>query len=459
MPRPLNGENVAITMVEIVAPSSRNASCPCGSGKRYKHCHGSIAAVQPNPFAPTRFAEMEAQIFATGEASPDPGTRLNTRINRLVMEGKSREAAALLIQEIPRFLPMNAPRRAFGTASSTPIQQLVIGNSHHLMKNADAADIGEACGLPVILADLRAGRGMESIAPGTLVILTGHTNNAEPDVLRAIKAQRPDCVAVVWLFDNHLRYLANALTASSADLCFPSHPMPMDYLSHVAPGRIGPTIPLATAQWSRPQLTGFWQRFEKEARSDALTGHYTFYALAHRRNALLAQAIEEWPQAELSLRDDWSYHRQSPENRFLQWRRFKTSLCLPVANDLSNRFFDALATGQVPIVASDILDLDRVIPSDLQTSLPIIRLQDYTVDALREAHERAIAAFDREGSEGAERRHRLILGNHMLANRIRVLVDQSAHAIGLAKSRLGAFVAGNRAAGGKGVEVLNRLRV
>ena len=27
----------------IEAPVSRNAPCPCGSGKKYKHCHGQIA--------------------------------------------------------------------------------------------------------------------------------------------------------------------------------------------------------------------------------------------------------------------------------------------------------------------------------------------------------------------------------------------------------------------------------
>ena len=26
-----------------VAPVSRNAPCPCGSGKKYKHCHGQLA--------------------------------------------------------------------------------------------------------------------------------------------------------------------------------------------------------------------------------------------------------------------------------------------------------------------------------------------------------------------------------------------------------------------------------
>lgn len=27
----------------VVAPTSRNAPCPCGSGQKYKHCHGQAA--------------------------------------------------------------------------------------------------------------------------------------------------------------------------------------------------------------------------------------------------------------------------------------------------------------------------------------------------------------------------------------------------------------------------------
>ena len=27
----------------VVAPTSRNAPCPCGSGRKYKHCHGVVA--------------------------------------------------------------------------------------------------------------------------------------------------------------------------------------------------------------------------------------------------------------------------------------------------------------------------------------------------------------------------------------------------------------------------------
>jgi hypothetical protein len=413
------------TVLAPKVPVSRNAPCPCGSGKRYKHCHG---AIKPFSFTPHRLAEYEAQVIANVEAEADPTRRLNSRINLLIMEGKSFEAATLLVQEFPHFLPTNTSQ-VLGTRTETPIERLVIGNGPHLMWNADADDLEEACGLPVVLADLNAGQGREALAPKTLVISTGtsHPTLSWPDLLRAVRAHTPGCMVVVWLFDNHHSYLINAQVACSADRCFPSHPIPMDYLSQVALGRIGPRIPLATVQWSRPQLSRLWKLYERERRSDALSGHYALYPQGHRRNVLLAQAIEDWPQTDLSLRRDMSYHRQSPENRFLQWRRYKASVCLPLVNDLSNRFFDALAAGQVPIAAPDILDLDRVIPPDLQTSLPIIRLQDYTVAALRDAHERAIAAYDSEGNEGAERRHRFVLGNHMLANRIRLLVEETAH--------------------------------
>jgi preprotein translocase subunit SecA len=33
----------AADLAEITPPSSRNAPCPCGSGRKYKHCHGAVA--------------------------------------------------------------------------------------------------------------------------------------------------------------------------------------------------------------------------------------------------------------------------------------------------------------------------------------------------------------------------------------------------------------------------------
>jgi hypothetical protein len=364
-----------------------------------------------------RFNKAEALMFASADASPDPALRLTSRINRLITEGRPRNAAMLLAQELPRFISPGKTGSTFGIASG-PIERLVVHNGHPLMQRANADDLSAACSLPVTLTNLASAKPADFASPGTLIVLTGHTQGAEPGVLRALKAAAPTGTVVVWLFDNHHGYLANALTAAAADLCFPAHPMPADYLSPIAPGRIGPVVPLATGQWSRPELAALYARFGAEPRSEALSGHYAFYAQAHRRNSLIAQIMGQWPEAQITLNNDWSYHSESPENRFLRWRRFKTSVCLPVANDLSNRFFDALAAGQVPIVTSDILDLDAVIPAADQASLPVVRLKDYTVSALRAAHEEAVAAFDRDGEAGAERRHRYVVERHMLAHRI-----------------------------------------
>lgn len=37
-------DHFSVSVGSLQAPSSRNAACPCGSGKRYKHCHGKLKA-------------------------------------------------------------------------------------------------------------------------------------------------------------------------------------------------------------------------------------------------------------------------------------------------------------------------------------------------------------------------------------------------------------------------------
>ena len=55
-------------MSSIAASTSRNAACPCGSGKRFKDCHG---ALRPTAMAWVRrgLSEMQARQFAAAEAS------------------------------------------------------------------------------------------------------------------------------------------------------------------------------------------------------------------------------------------------------------------------------------------------------------------------------------------------------------------------------------------------------
>jgi tetratricopeptide (TPR) repeat protein len=49
--------------MEVVAPASRNSPCPCGSGKRYKQCHGAEGA-NPLPVHAPRAATLQRALAA-----------------------------------------------------------------------------------------------------------------------------------------------------------------------------------------------------------------------------------------------------------------------------------------------------------------------------------------------------------------------------------------------------------
>lgn len=353
-------------------------------------------------------------------------TDWNNRMDHLVVQGRHADAVALLEQAMPEALRRGVRNDAVppATAITGAISRVVIDCGHHLMHPAEANELAGACGLPVQLADLSVAAPADyGAAADTLVIYSRGIRMAKAGTLRAIKQAHPDCPVVAWSFANHVSYLANALLAVAADITFPAHVTPVDYLARWAPGRVGPVVPLALLQWSGAVLSRLYHQCRNEQRSDALSGHFALYAVAQRRNRLIADAIAAWPEADLSLRRGWRYHELLPLDRFLSWRRCKTSLALPVCGDLSTRFFDALAAGQVPIVPRDVLGFDRIIPPEDQATLPIVRLESYDVDALRAAHASAIKAFDRGGEAAAAERHQYVLRHHLLAHRIGDIVS------------------------------------
>ena len=54
-----------MTAAAVAPPSSRNAPCPCGSGQRYKDCHGALAA--PLATTPEALRLQAEQAFASGQ--------------------------------------------------------------------------------------------------------------------------------------------------------------------------------------------------------------------------------------------------------------------------------------------------------------------------------------------------------------------------------------------------------
>lgn len=52
-------------------PASRNAPCPCGSGQRYKACHGAVAAVAPSELDTLLHAALAAQQAGRWDEAAD----------------------------------------------------------------------------------------------------------------------------------------------------------------------------------------------------------------------------------------------------------------------------------------------------------------------------------------------------------------------------------------------------
>ncbi|MBI3148293.1 MAG: tetratricopeptide repeat protein [Betaproteobacteria bacterium] len=80
----------------IAAPASRNALCPCGSGKRYKHCHGVSANAEPLATAGPAPEPVDiASLLHEGLARSEVGDHLGAaRIYREVLERDPRHPDA-----------------------------------------------------------------------------------------------------------------------------------------------------------------------------------------------------------------------------------------------------------------------------------------------------------------------------------------------------------------------------
>jgi predicted O-linked N-acetylglucosamine transferase (SPINDLY family) len=91
----------------LAPPASRNAPCPCGSGKRYKDCHGALAATAMG-WVQRALAQMQTHDYVAAEASfreaaklaPDDA-RIHADIATLcILQNRHDDAEAPLIRAL-----------------------------------------------------------------------------------------------------------------------------------------------------------------------------------------------------------------------------------------------------------------------------------------------------------------------------------------------------------------------
>ncbi|WP_146255515.1 hypothetical protein [Azospirillum sp. TSA6c] len=257
-----------------------------------------------------------------------------------------------------------------------------------------------------------------------IVILCSHLKSEEILAWKLQNMPRQPFVAL-WAWDNHHEPILNSRAAMIADAVFPAHWFAHEDMSNAAT-LIAPHLPLCITQWSGIFLASMEERIVAAERCDKLYGGFFNHADAKERNGLIASYRERYPNDHvftLGIDKRPAYFSFSQEQRLLDWASYKVSVILPLRNDISQRLFDALVCGLIPIVPPEFPDLDLVISRQDQHSLPIVRMESYSVEGIADAHARALKLFDRDGEQGVVRRHRFARDNHGLRNRIDRLVS------------------------------------
>jgi hypothetical protein len=249
----------------------------------------------------------------------------------------------------------------------------------------------------------------------------------EADSIRQLPTGRPHPLILGWLWNNHHRLADNHEIAQLLDIVVPMHGEYVEYLRNDRAIQWDPALPCVT-QWTRSEAGEHSANARRVERESRLHGCFVDQPQATGRDRFLLQSMEALvDDSALSVLPESTmnahFARPSAE-RFMEYCGYKASLVLPLKRELPHDVFDALLTGQIPLVPDDMGDFDRVIPPALQALLPIFRYRVGDTASLLEAHGQAVEAFDREGETGTDRRHRFALENHLFDNRIEQLLER-----------------------------------
>jgi hypothetical protein len=250
-----------------------------------------------------------------------------------------------------------------------------------------------------------------------LCVLSCH-NEGEEALLFNLRKNNIAKFYFAWMWDNHHHHLINIRTAMLADVVFSSHWHKHQYLNYPIT-LCGAHVPPYSRQWSAHLILQIYPDGLPTARADGLFGGFGRYQWLPERNAFIEQLMKRCPDHALSLVDVESYFRLPITDRLAAWMKHKVHLIVPVARDVSTRVFEALMTGQIPLVPDNVPDLDCVVSPDLQQLLPILRWRHGSIESVQAAWRAGVARFDSEGAVGVVRRHAFARDHHSLIARLR----------------------------------------
>jgi tetratricopeptide (TPR) repeat protein len=250
-----------------------------------------------------------------------------------------------------------------------------------------------------------------------------------PSDLEKLKKVHSCGLWVSWFWCNHQRYPLNAKIAQRVDVCIAAQAFIEEILQN-SHSLLANSVPVAVVRWTKNQAQRLFQAYGYGDRSTQLYGRFSFSQWTQRQKQFVDEIRQCLPSHQLGILGEveqdnrQTLEESTLEQSFARMSSYAVSLCLPEENELTPSIFEALLCGQIPIVSAEVLDLDRVIPPDVQVRLPIIRFSPNDPEAVLEAYREALLQFEAAGVAGIEQRHQFAANYHLLVNRLGTIIEQ-----------------------------------
>ncbi len=259
-----------------------------------------------------------------------------------------------------------------------------------------------------------------------LVILLVHLWPTERVALENLKTLKKRPLLVGWYWDNHHIYMDNLQTSALLDVSIPGHAFAASYL-RTRSSVLWPSVPLCVTQWSIGEAEEFFPSLtEPSRRGKSLYGGFVKYPDAIDRNRRLQKLMSSGMLPGIFTIDPHrldKYFSLPSAERFREWGKHAASLSLPFDQDLSQRFFDAWLTGQVPVVTPDMLDIQTTPALKRRIDEDLVISADPSPDGVFAAGAKAVALFEAGGETGVLHRHELAKTEHMFVHRLQTILD------------------------------------
>ena len=256
-----------------------------------------------------------------------------------------------------------------------------------------------------------------------LVIAIITLTTEELAFLRRLRAEKTRALLVGWFWDNHHMFRENLEFASVIDIAIAAHDFAKAYLQMPNLWLMKSSL-ICYTQWSRDTFERFERTQRTFDRNDALLGGFVAYPDAPERTRCIERLQRSgfFPKLRLMKPEEKSeYFVMAEPDKFREWCGHKVSLCANVERDIPIRFFDALVTGQIPLIPASALDIDL-----LRSRYPeeiFVVLKSLEVDDVRQARREALDLYRQAGPDGLNERISRAMRSHSFYARLSEVLD------------------------------------